>query len=71
MPFLHALDPLIESSVVVALLVLAAAFVVLAKCADLFVDGAVGIAQRFKVPKLVVGIVLVSLPPRRPNSRSR
>ncbi len=67
MPLLHALDPLIEQNVLVALLVLAIAFAVLAKCADLFVESAVGIARRFRVPKLVVGIVLVSLATTAPE----
>lgn len=43
------------------------AFIVLAKCADLFVDASVGIANRFQVPKLVIGIVLVSLATTAPE----
>jgi cation:H+ antiporter len=43
------------------------AFAVLAKCADLFVDGSVRLVSRFKIPKLVVGIVLVSLATTAPE----
>lgn len=46
---------------------LAASFAVLAKCADLFVDSAVGIADRLKIPKIVIGIVLVSLATTSPE----
>ena len=40
---------------------LVVSFVVLAKCADWLVDGAIDIAYRFKVPPILIGIVLVSL----------
>jgi cation:H+ antiporter len=43
------------------------AFAVLAKCADLFVDSAVGIASRLRLPKLVIGIVLVSVATTSPE----
>jgi len=46
---------------------MAAAFAVLAKCADLFVDSAVGIADRLRIPKLVIGIVLVSVATTSPE----
>jgi cation:H+ antiporter len=46
---------------------LALAFVVLAKCADLFVESSVEIAERFHIPKLVIGIVLVSLATTAPE----
>ena len=36
-------------------------FVVLAKCADWLVDGAIDIAYHFKFPPILIGIVLVSL----------
>ncbi|MDG5815127.1 calcium/sodium antiporter [Chitinispirillales bacterium ANBcel5] len=50
-----------------AWLVLIVAFIILAKCADLFVESAVVIADRFKIPKLVIGIVLVSLATTTPE----
>ena len=48
-------------SVVVAALIFAAALAILLKSANFFVDGAVGIANIFGIPKIVIGIVLVSL----------
>jgi len=54
-------------SVPVAVLVLVACFVVLAKCADWFVDGAVGIAEHYSVPKMLIGIVLVSMATTAPE----
>lgn len=50
-----------------AWLVLVFTFVVLAKCADLFVDSAVEIAARFSIPELVIGIVLVSFATTAPE----
>ena len=46
---------------------LLAAFGVLAKCAGVFVDSSVALANRFKIPRLVVGIVLVSLATTAPE----
>ncbi len=51
----------------VAWVVLIAMFVVLAKCADIFVESAVAIAEKLDVPKLVIGIVLVSLATTAPE----
>jgi len=47
--------------VISAAIIFAGAFAILLKSADFFVDGAVGIADIFRIPKIVVGIVLVSL----------
>lgn len=54
-------------SIWVALGVLALCFAVLTKCADWFVDGAVGIAEYMNVPKMLIGIVLVSLATTSPE----
>lgn len=54
-------------SVTVAFIVLAICFAILAKCADWFVDGAVGIAEHFNVPKMLIGIVLVSMATTAPE----
>jgi cation:H+ antiporter len=54
-------------SLTVALIVLVVCFAVLAKCADWFVDGAVGIAEHFAIPKMLVGIVLVSMATTAPE----
>ncbi len=42
-------------------------FAVLAVCAGLFVDSAVGVADRLRIPKLVIGIVLVSMATTSPE----
>jgi cation:H+ antiporter len=36
-------------------------FAILAKCADWFVEGAIGVAERLRMPPIVIGIVVVSL----------
>jgi cation:H+ antiporter len=51
----------------VAWSVLVIAFIILAKCADLFVESAVGLADQFKIPRLVIGIVMVSLATTAPE----
>lgn len=43
------------------------AFLVLMKSADLFVDGAVGIAEIFHLPKMLVGVVLVGFATTAPE----
>jgi len=48
-------------------LILAVCFAVLAKSADLFVDSAVGIAKKFSVPKMIIGIFLVGLATTAPE----
>jgi len=54
-------------SIWAALGMMAICFVVLTKCADWFVDGAVGIAEYLSVPKMLIGIVLVSLATTAPE----
>lgn len=54
-------------SIWVAVGVLVVCFVVLTKCADWFVDGAVGIAEYLNVPQMLIGIVLVSLATTSPE----
>jgi cation:H+ antiporter len=41
------------------LLILAATFLVIYKAADFLVDGAVGIAYKLNIPKIVIGVILV------------
>jgi len=62
-----AVHAFIEGNLAAAWIVLAASFVVLAKSADLFVRSAVTLAEIFKIPKLVIGIVLVSLATTAPE----
>ena len=40
---------------------LLAGFVLLVKGADFFVDGAAGIARRFHVPSVIIGLTIVAL----------
>ncbi len=50
-----------------ALGLLVVCFLVLTRCASWFVDGAVGVAEHLKVPKMLIGIVLVSLATTAPE----
>jgi len=64
---MHMIHSLVEGNVWVAWLVLASSFAILAKCADIFVESAVSMAYKFKLPKLVVGIVLVAFATTAPE----
>ena len=44
-----------------AVVLLAAGFVMLIKGADWFVDGSAGIAARFGIPQLVIGLTIVAM----------
>ena len=48
-------------------LIIALSFFVLTKAANPLVDGAVGIAQAFKIPKVIIGLVLVSIATTAPE----
>lgn len=50
---------LLPEAIWVNILVLCVSFYVLAKGADLLVDGAVGVAFKLHIPKVIIGIVLV------------
>lgn len=54
-------------SISLAVAVLVVCFLVLLKCADWFVEGAVGIAEYLNAPKMLIGIVLVSLATTAPE----
>ena len=64
---MHLIHEMIQGHVAVAWIAMAVAFFVLAKSADLFVDSAVAIADRLKVPKLIIGVFLVSLATTAPE----
>lgn len=49
----------IPDKIIFHLLILAATFLVIYKAADFLVDGAVGIAYKLNVPKIVIGVILV------------
>ena len=50
-------------------LLLAAGFAMLVKGADWFVDGASGLAARFKIPQLVIGLTIVAMGTSAPEAR--
>ena len=52
----------------IQLLLLAAGFVMLVKGADLFVDGASGIAAKFGIPQLVIGLTIVAMGTSAPEA---
>ncbi|MCD6120507.1 MAG: calcium/sodium antiporter [Spirochaetales bacterium] len=58
---------IIPANIYINVLVLLASFYVLTKGADFLVDGSVGIAFYLKIPKIVIGIVLVSLATTAPE----
>ena len=47
---------------------LALGFVMLAKGADWFVEGAAGIAMRFGIPQLVIGLTIVAMGTSAPEA---
>ncbi len=57
----------IVDCVPMAWVALLSAFVLLAKCADIFVDSSVHLAERLKIPKFVIGILLVSMATTAPE----
>ena len=50
----------VPSNIVISFLILGVSFFILTKSADFLVDGAVGIAKSLRIPKIIIGIVLVS-----------
>ena len=53
---------------VLQLLILAIGFAMLIKGADWFVDGASGIATRFGIPQLVIGLTIVAMGTSAPEA---
>lgn len=51
----------IQTNLYAAWICITLSFIVLFKCADLFVDSSVEVARRFRIPRLIIGIILVSL----------
>ena len=64
---LHCLEDAIEHHTALAWIALIVSFAVLAKCASFFVDSSVALANKLGIPKLVIGIVLVSLATTAPE----
>ena len=50
------------------LMMLALGFVLLVKGADWFVDGAAGIANKFKIPQLIIGLTIVAMGTSAPEA---
>ncbi|MFH0909995.1 MAG: sodium:calcium antiporter [Planctomycetota bacterium] len=63
----HGMETAVEAHALLAWIVLILAFLILAKAADVFVESAAALAYRLEVPKLVIGIVLVSLATTAPE----
>jgi cation:H+ antiporter len=64
---LHTTRGFLELHPLAAAITLLLSFLVLARCAGLFVDTSVAIATKLSIPKLVIGIVLVSLATTAPE----
>jgi len=56
-----SIEQYIQTNLYAAWISITLSFVVLFKCADLFVDCSVEVARRFRIPRLIIGIILVSL----------
>lgn len=54
--------------IIIQLVLLAAGFVMLVKGADWFVEGAAGIAEKFGIPQLVVGLTIVAMGTSAPEA---
>ncbi|MBR1931397.1 MAG: hypothetical protein IJ833_08020 [Lachnospiraceae bacterium] len=52
----------------IQLLILVAGFALLVKGADFFVDGAAGIAKRFGIPELIIGLTIVAMGTSAPET---
>ena len=53
---------------ILEILLLAVGFVLLVKGADWFVDGAAGIARKFHIPQLVIGLTIVAMGTSAPEA---
>lgn len=62
------LKELFEMEIVLQLFLLVVGFVMLVKGADWFVDGAAGIATKFKIPQLVIGLTIVAMGTSAPEA---
>lgn len=64
---MNAIEHYIQTNLFAAWVVISVSFVLLFKCAEIFVESSVALANRFRIPKLVIGIVLVSLATTAPE----
>ncbi len=58
---------IIYSNIYVNFIIIAAAFYILFKAADLFVDAAIGISQDLHIPKFIVGVIIVGFATTAPE----
>jgi len=58
---MHILESYIQHSLPIAWIVIIISFIFLFKCADIFVDSAIAVAKDFKIPKILIGLLLVSI----------
>ena len=56
-----------ENSLFINILVIGACFLLLSKSADFLVNGAIGIAFKLRIPKVIIGIVLVGFTTTAPE----
>lgn len=54
--------------IVYDLLILIAGFILLIKGADFFVDGSIGVAQKFGIPHLIIGLTIVAMGTSAPEA---
>jgi cation:H+ antiporter len=64
---MNLIEGKINSIAVLAWIVLVVSFLILAKSADLFVDSAVSVANKFNISKLIIGLILVSFATTAPE----
>lgn len=64
---MEAINEYILNNVLVAWIIIVVAFTLLTKCADLFVEGAVALAEKLHISKIVIGIILVSVATSTPE----
>ena len=57
-----------ELSTITLLLLVAVCIIVLSKGADCLVDGAVGLAERMRMPRIVIGATIISLGTTMPEA---
>jgi cation:H+ antiporter len=62
-----AIEYYLQTNLLATWFIILISFVILFKCADIFVDSSVALANRFKIPRLVVGIILVSFATTAPE----
>jgi len=61
------MSAILNSNLINQFLIIILSFYVLTKSAEPLVDGAVGIAQAFKIPKIIIGMILVSIATTAPE----